>query len=217
MSGHMVQYFQLLLRAALITLWISWVALLLGAVVGAIVGIARTSQWRILRLVALLYTEIFRSIPILILLFFCYFGLPLVLNLNLSPFTAATLALMLEASSLMSEIVRAGIESVGRGQWQAAYSSGMRYWSAMRHIIGPQAIRVMLPPSVGVYIAVLKDSSLASVIGYVELTKTGLLVRDSTGHSFLVFLVVSVLYFVINYAISLGGGFLERKFSIVHH
>jgi polar amino acid transport system permease protein len=217
MSSDAAQYLLLLLRAAGTTLWISWVALLLGALVGALVGIARTSRRRSLRLAALLYTELFRSIPILILMFFCYFGLPLVTGLNLSPFAAATLALTLEASSLMAEVVRAGIESVGKGQWEAAYSSGMRYWPAMRHVIGPQAARVILPPSVGVYIATLKDSSLASIIGYLELTKTGLLVRDSTDSSFLVFLVVSILYFVINYAISLGGGLLERRFSLGHH
>jgi His/Glu/Gln/Arg/opine family amino acid ABC transporter permease subunit len=216
-SSDWAQYGEVLLRAALTTLWISWVALLLGALVGALVGIARTSRLRVVRLAALLYTEIFRSIPILILMFFCYFGLPLVIGVDLSPFAAATLALMLEASSLMSEVVRAGIESVGRGQWEAVYSSGMRYWSAMRHVIGPQALRVMLPPSVGVYIATLKDSSLASIIGYLELTKTGLLIRDSTGNSFMVFLVVSILYFVINYAISLAGGVLERKFSFAHN
>ena len=217
MSSDLVQYFEVLLHAAFTTVWISWVALLLGAVVGALVGIARTSRRRVLRLAALLYTEVFRSIPILILMFFCYFGLPLVTGINLSPFAAATLALMLEASSLMSEVVRAGIESVSRGQWEAAYSTGMRYWSAMRHVIGPQAVRVMLPASVGVYIATLKNSSLASIIGYLELTKTGLLIRDSTGSSFMVFLVVSILYFVINYTISLGGGLLERKFAFAHH
>ncbi|MBX6322733.1 MAG: amino acid ABC transporter permease [Rhodospirillaceae bacterium] len=217
MSYDVIPYLGVLLRAAVTTLWISWVALLLGAVVGGLVGMARTARWRLLRLAALIYTETFRSIPILILMFFCYFGLPLLTGHDLSPFAAATLALMLEASALMSEVVRAGIESVGHGQWQAAYASGMRYWSAMRHVIGPQAIRVVLPPSVGVYIATLKDSSLASIIGYLELTKTGLLVRDSTGDSFLVFLIVSVLYFIINYAISLAGGLLERKFSFAHH
>jgi polar amino acid transport system permease protein len=212
----LIPYLDVLLRAALTTIWISWVALLLGAVIGALVGIARTSRWRLLRLAALVYTETFRSIPILILMFFCYFGLPLVTGIDLTPFAAATLALMFEASALMSEVVRAGIESVGRGQWEAAHATGLRYWSIMRHVVGPQAMRVMLPPSVGVYIAVLKDSSLASIIGYLELTKTGLLIRESTGNSFFIFLVISILYFIINYSISLGGGFLERKFSFAH-
>jgi His/Glu/Gln/Arg/opine family amino acid ABC transporter permease subunit len=213
----LVQYGELLLRAAGVTLWISWLGLLLGGLVGAVVGLARTSRWRVLRVFALLYTELFRSIPVLILMFFCYFGLPLLLGLDLSPFAAATLALMFTASSLMAEVVRAGIDSVARGQWEAAFSSGMRYRQVMWHIVGPQAVRVMLPPSVGVYIATLKESSLASIIGYVELTKTALLIRETTGQSLEVLATITLLYFVINYGISLVGGALERKFAIAHY
>jgi His/Glu/Gln/Arg/opine family amino acid ABC transporter permease subunit len=212
----LVQYGELLLRAAGVTLWISWLGLLLGGLVGAVVGLARTSRWRVLRVLALLYTELFRSIPVLILMFFCYFGLPLLLGLDLSPFAAATFALTFTASSLMAEVVRAGIDSVTRGQWEAALSCGMRYWQVMWHIVGPQAVRVMLPPSVGVYIATLKESSLASIIGYVELTKTALLIRETTGQSLEVLATITLLYFVINYGISLVGGALERKFAIAH-
>ena len=216
MTWEVGQYVGVFARGAAITIWISWLGLILGGLVGAVIAAARTSRWAVLRVLAVAYTELFRSIPILVLLFFVYFGLPFVLNLNLSPFGAATIALMLEASSMMAEVVRAGIQSVGRGQWEAALSSGMHGSQAMRYVIGPQAIRVMLPPSVGVYIATLKDSSLAAIIGYVELTKTGLLVRESTGDSFFVLLVVATLYFVINYTISLGGVALERKFSFAH-
>ena len=217
MSAVLVDYGELLLRAAGTTLWISWLGLLLGGLLGAAVGLARISRWRVLRLLALLYTELFRSIPVLILMFFCYFGLPLLVGLDLSPFAAATAALMFAASSLMAEVVRAGIDSVARGQWEAAFSSGMRYWQVMRHIVGPQAVRVMLPPSVGVYIATLKESSLASIIGYVELTKTALLIRETTGQSLEVLAAITLLYFVINYGISLVGGALERKFAIAHY
>ena len=217
MSGVLADYGALLLRAAGITLWISWLGLLLGGLLGAAIGLARTSRWRVLRLLALIYTELFRSIPVLILMFFCYFGLPLLLGLDLSPFAAATLALMFTASSLMAEVVRAGIDSVARGQWEAAFSSGMRYRQVMWHIVGPQAVRVMLPPSVGVYIATLKESSLASIIGYVELTKTALLIRETTGQSLEVLATITLLYFVINYGISLVGGALERKFAIAHY
>jgi His/Glu/Gln/Arg/opine family amino acid ABC transporter permease subunit len=217
MTGVLADYGPLLLRAAGITLWISWLGLLLGGVLGAAVGLARTSRWRLLRVLAFLYTELFRSIPVLILMFFCYFGLPLLVGLDLSPFAAATLALMFTASSLMAEVVRAGIDSVARGQWEAAFSSGMRYWQVMRYIVGPQAVRVMLPPSVGVYIATLKESSLASIIGYVELTKAALLIRETIGQSLEVLATITVLYFVINYGISLVGGALERKFAIAHY
>ena len=217
MSSVLADYGALLLRAAGITMWISWLGLLLGGLLGAAVGLARTSRWRVLRILALLYTELFRSIPVLILMFFCYFGLPLLVGLDLSPFAAATAALMFAASSLMAEVVRAGIDSVARGQWEAAFSSGMRYRQVMRHIVGPQAVRVMLPPSVGVYIATLKESSLASIIGYVELTKTALLIRETTGQSLEVLAAIALLYFVINYGISLISGALERQFAIAHY
>jgi polar amino acid transport system permease protein len=214
MTGDLTQYSGLLLRAAGTTLWISWLALLLAALGGAVVAVLRTARWMPLRVLALLYTELFRSIPILILMFFAYFGAPLVFGIDVSPFAAATVALAITSSSAMAEVIRAGIESVGRGQWEAAQSSGMTYRQVMWHIVGPQAIRVILPPSVGIYIATLKESSLASIIGYLELTKTGLLIRESTGAGFTSIGIVALLYFVINYAISLGGGALERRYAI---
>jgi polar amino acid transport system permease protein len=214
MSNDWITYLPLLLKAAGTTIWLSWLALVIGAVGGTAVALLRTSAWRGCRLAALVYTELFRSIPILIVMFFAYFGVPLVLGLDLSPFAAATIALALHASSTMSEVVRAGIESVGKGQWEAASAAGMRYGQMMRHIVGPQAIRVILPPSVGIYIATLKESSLASIIGYIELTRTGMLIRDSTGGGFASLLALAVIYFLINYCISLGGHALERRFDV---
>lgn len=212
MTSQWYDFLPLFFKAAGLTVWLSWLALLLGAVVGTLIALMRTSDWRLPRLVALAYTELFRSIPILIVMFFAYFGTPLILGFDLTPFVAATVALALHASSTMSEVVRAGIDSVGAGQWEAAHASGMTYLQIMRHIVGPQALRVILPPSVGIYIATLKESSLASIIGYVELTRQGLLVRESTGGGFAPLLMLGVLYFAINYAISQGGAALERRF-----
>lgn len=212
MNADLLQYAPLLLRAAGTTLWLSWLAMVLGVVGGVALALMRTSPWRALRLPALLYTEFFRSIPILIVMFFCYFGVPLFLGFDLSPFAAATLALALHASASMAEVVRAGIESVGRGQWEAAQSFGLRYWLTMRLVVLPQAARVVVPPSVGVFITVLKESTLASIIGYIELTKTGLLIRESTDGGFAPLLALAFIYFAINYAISLGGRALERRF-----
>ncbi len=214
MNESAFSYLPLFLKAAGTTIWLSWLALLVGAVGGTLVALSRTSKFLPLRLAALCFTEFFRSIPILIVLFFAYFGVPLVLGFDLSPFAAATIALALHASATMSEVVRAGLESVGRGQWEAAQSAGMTYLQVMRHVVGPQALRVILPPSVGVYIATLKESSLASIIGYVELTKTGLLVRESSGGGFEALLILAVLYFLINYCISLVGARLERRFNV---
>lgn len=213
MSSQIAQYWFVFLKGVGTTLWISWLSLMLGGVLGTGIALARLSPWRLLRGSALVYTELFRSFPPLILFFGCFYGASFALEVDVSPFIAATVALTVQASAFMSEVVRAGVESVGRGQWEAAHSSGMRFWQIMRYVVGPQAIPVMLPPSVGVYIATLKDSSLASVLGYVELTKTGLLVRETTGVSFEVFVIVAVLYFIINYSISLGGAALERKYK----
>lgn len=216
MSPEVAKYWWVFVTGTATTLWISWLALVLGGIVGFLVGVLRLSRWRGLRWLAAGYTEIFRSIPPLVLFFGSFYGVSYALQLDLTPFQAATIALTATASALMAEVVRAGIESVGRGQWEAALSQGMTRLEAFRWVIGPQAVRVMLPPSVGVYIATLKDSALASIIGYVELTKAGLLVRESTGISFEVLLIVAILYFVINYAISLAGAALERRYRFAH-
>lgn len=214
MTTSLFDYWPVLLKGVATTLWISWLGLILGGLIGGVVGMALGSRSHILRSIGTLYTEVFRSVPPLILFFGCYYGISFAFKLDLSPFTSATIALTLEASAFMAGVVSAGIASVGRGQWEAAQASGMNSWQVMGYVIGPQAVRVMLPPTVGVYIGTLKDSSLASVIGFVELTKAGLLVREASGASFQVFLVVGILYFIINYSISLGGAALERKFHI---
>ncbi len=146
-------------------------------------------------------------------MFFAYFGLPLFLGHDLSPFAAATLSLALHASASMSEVIRAGIESVGRGQWEAARAFGLRYGRIMQLIVLPQAVPVIVPPSVGVFITVLKESTLASIIGYIELTRTGLLIRESTDGGFVPLLALAVLYFATKYTISLVGRLLERRFD----
>jgi His/Glu/Gln/Arg/opine family amino acid ABC transporter permease subunit len=214
MTTDWLSYLPLAISATGTTLWLSWLALLIGAIGGTLIALLRRSRWRALRVVATIYTELFRSIPILIVMFFCYFGVPLVFGVNFSPFAAATIALALHASSMMSEVVRAGLESVGRGQWEAAQSSGMSGVQVLRHIIGPQAIRVILPPSIGVFITTIKESSLASIIGYIELTRTGLLIRENGDGGLLPLLALAAIYFVINYMISLGGGALERRFHV---
>ena len=217
MTTDWLSYAPLLLRAAGTTLWLSWLAMLLGAAAGFGVALVRVSPWWPLRVLALAYTEFWRSIPILIVMFFAYFGLPLFVGQDLPPFAAATIALALHASASMSEVIRAGIESVGQGQWEAARAFGFRYARIMQLVVLPQAVRVIVPPSVGVFITVLKESTLASIIGYVELTKTGLLIRDSTDGGFMPLLALAVIYFVINYAISLGGRWLELRFDGGRH
>jgi len=214
MNDSLLTYLPLMAKAAATSIWLSWLGLLLGIVVGAGIALLRRSQIVPLRWLALIYTEFWRSIPILIVMFFAYYGAPLLLGFDLSPFTAATLALALHASASMAEIIRAALASVGRGQWEAAQAAGMSGWQVMRYVAAPQALRVALPPSIGVFITTLKESSLASVIGYIELTKTGLLVRDATGGGLAPLLALGAFYFLLNYAISLAGLAAERRFHV---
>src|SRR4029079_18348215 len=130
---------------------ISWLALIVAGVFGAVVGYYRTSVSWWLRSIATIYTEFFRSIPTLVQLFFVYFGITFIFSLDLSPFAAATIALGLEGSALMSEVVRSGLQSVGKGQVEAARSSGLTGWQVGRYVVWPQAIRVMIPPAVSIY------------------------------------------------------------------
>jgi polar amino acid transport system permease protein len=174
----------------------------------------QTSRFRALQFVTLLYTQFFVSVPVLIVLFFCYYGLPRLYDVEISSFAAATMALAAHASAMLSTVIAAGITSVGRGQWEAAQVSGMTYPQTMRHVILPQAAQVILPPFVGVYIRLIKESSIAALIGYVELTQTGLLIRESTHAGLAIVGVVALIYFVINYSISLAGGAIERRMKV---
>ena len=214
MNDSMLPFLPLMLKAAGMSIWLSWLALLLGVVVGSVVAVLRRSRARPLRWAALVYTEFWRSVPILIVMFFCYYGVPLVLGIDVSPFLSATVALALHASASMAEVIRAALGSVGRGQFEAAQAAGMNKLQVMRYIVVPQAMRVALPPSTGVFITTLKESSLASIIGYIELTKTGLLVRDSTGGGLAPLFALGLIYFVMNYAISLAGLALERRMQM---
>jgi glutamine transport system permease protein len=215
MSAVLV-YWPAFVYGTLTTLWISWLALILGGIVGGLVGHARLAPWRIVRWVALGYTELFRSIPPLLLFSGIHYGLAYALDVRLTAFESATLALTLVASSLMAEVVRAAIESVSRGQRLAALASAMRPIQVMRYVVWPQAIRVMVPAATGVYISTLKDSSYASAISYLELTRRTLLIREITGKSFESLLIAALIYLALTYAISSFGAFVERKFHFAH-
>jgi polar amino acid transport system permease protein len=211
-----IDYLPVLLAGAITTLQLASAALVGGTILGFFVGLMRSSRLRWLRWPATAYVELFRSVPILLQLFFVYFALPLLLRIDVPNYAAAVTALSLYSSSYMAEVVRTGVESVAHGQWEASYSLGMRYPAVLRFIIVPQAIRVAVPPAIGVYVFTVKDSSLASIIGYLELTGAGLAIRETGfGQGTLgVLLAVAAMYFVLAYSLSLGGRYLERRIRI---
>jgi polar amino acid transport system permease protein len=143
-------------------------------------------------------------------IFIAYFGLS-ILGLDLPPFAAVSIPLILYTGAYMGEIVRAGVEAVPRGQWEAGTSLGMRYHQLMLHVVAPVAVRVMIPPSVGFLVQLVKGTSLAYVVGYVELTRAGYIVSQSTYATMLVFTLVGAIYFGINYPLSLASQRLEVR------
>ena len=212
-SGHLVAYLLLLLKGAVITLELSLGALVFGSLGGVVLGAMRGAHLRLLKAVALLYIEVVRSTPFVILLFFIFYALPLALDMDIPPYPAAITALSLHCSAYMAEIVRSGIQSIPKGQWEAATALGLNYHRTMRHIVLPQALRVMIPPAIGVYVSTIKESSLASIIGFVELLGQGMAIRETNaGRSTAdVLVAVALGYFAICYSLSLLGRHFEHR------
>ena len=154
-----------------------------------------------------------RGTPLMAQLIFLFFGLPM-LGIEMPSLTAAMLGLSLYGIAYLAEIVRGGIESVAEDQWDAATALGLNYLQTMWRIILPQAVRIMLPPSVSFFIGLIKDSSLVAVIGFVELARAGRIVVERTGQSLLIFAVVAAVYFVICYPLSLFSQRLERALKV---
>ena len=211
-----VEYLPRLLQAALVTIEVSLLSLILATVMGLVVALMRTSRRRWLYLPAVAYTEVLRSVPTLVLLFLMFFALPALLGLNIPNFPAAVLALGLAGSASMAEIIRGGIEAIGHGQWEAAHSLGLHYPAILRFVIMPQALRLSIPPAISLYVALIKDSSLILLVGVVELTTVGMSIRSLTHGraSLAVFLTMGVMYFIICTTVAILGDRLERRLRI---
>ncbi len=190
------------------------VGLLIGLGIALVVGLARASRRPWLWLPAAAYIEVIRDSPILMQLYVIFFALPILLKVEIPVFWAGVAALVVNGSAFMAEIVRAGVQSVGRDQWEAARSLGMSYLQIMRWVVLPQAVRVMIPPGVGLLIGLVKDSSVVSVLSYVELTRAGQILMEKTFLSFQVFGLVAVLYFAICYPLSRLARYSERRLAV---
>ncbi len=200
----------LLLQGLGNTLLLCVAGLGLGVAIALFVGLARSARSRWLAWPAATYIELIRDSPLLMQLYLIFFALPL-LGLQVPILAAGILTLMINSSAFMAEIVRAGIQSVGKDQWDAARGLGMGYAQTMRWVVLPQAVRVMVPPGVGLLIGLIKDSSIVSVISYVELTRVGQILTEKTFLSFQVFGIVAALYFALCYPLSRLAHWTERR------
>ncbi|WP_372396312.1 amino acid ABC transporter permease [Azospirillum sp. HJ39] len=204
--------FLFLLSAVQWTLLLSAIAFIGGGIVGLFVALGRTADVKPLRWLATGYIQIFQGTPLLMQLFLVFFGAT-VLGIDMSPWVAAALGLTLNTSAFLGEIWRGCIQSVPKGQWEAASSLGLRYPGLMRYVILPQAVKVAVPPTVGYLVQVIKGTSLAAIIGFVELTRAGQIVNNATFQPFLVFGIVAVMYFALCWPLSLLSARLEARYA----
>jgi len=201
----------LLLTGLILTLEISALSIILGVIIGLITGLARLSSSPAPKWLAIGYIELIRGTPLLVQIYIFYFFIGQVFRL--SNFMAGVLALSFFSGAYIAEIIRAGIQSIHRGQMEAARSLGMNYPQAMLYIILPQAFKRILPPLAGQFISLIKDSSLVGVIALVELTRAGREIGTSTFNYFEVFFTVAALYLILTFSLSMIVQYLERRFA----
>jgi polar amino acid transport system permease protein len=195
------------------TLLLSIVAFIGGGIGGLIVALARTSEFKWLRWLALSYIKIFQGTPLLMQLFLAFF-VPGIFGIDVDPWGAAAVGLSLHASAFLGEIWRGSIEVVPRGQSEAARSLGLTYVPRMFLIIIPQAIRIAIPPTIGFLVQLIKGTSLASIIGFVEITRAAQIINNATFRPFTIFALVALVYFLICWPLSAYSKVMERKLTV---
>lgn len=201
-----------LLEGALLTLQITTLSVLFGMVLGLIAGLFKLAKNRILYAIATAYIDFFRGTPLFVQILLLYFGI-LPLFMDAGPFIAAVIACSLNAGAYIAEIVRAGIQAVDRGQMEAARSLGMTNRQAMTHVVLPQAYKIVIPPLLNEFIAVLKDTSLVAVISAEELTMRGKLLYSTTFEAAWIWGAVAIMYFIMTKSLALLGDFIERRMA----
>jgi polar amino acid transport system permease protein len=198
--------------AARWTVALSLIAFTGGGLVGLLLLVARLSKSRVADRLVGGYVQLFQGTPLLMQLFLAYFGLAL-FGVKTSAWTAAAVALTLYTSAFLTEIWRGCVAAIPRGQWEAAQSLALNFREQLRYVVLPQAGRIAIAPTVGFLVQVIKGTALASVIGFVELTKAGGMISNATYRPFTVFACVALLYFALCFPVSMYARRLERKTS----
>lgn len=218
-------YGMMLLKAMGQTLLLALCGLFFACILGLIFGLLSVVKNRACNVIATLFVDIIRGVPMIVLAYFIYFGIPYLWNtvwgfgknpdyrLTLTALTAGTICLALNCGAYMAEIIRAGIQSVDKGQMEAARSLGLTYWTAMRKVVLPQAIRTMIPSIINQFIITLKDTSILSIIGFPELVNTAKNVVANTFMSFQTWIIVGIMYLIVITILSRTAKALERRLN----
>jgi His/Glu/Gln/Arg/opine family amino acid ABC transporter permease subunit len=195
------------------TLRLALPAIVLGFLLGTLIGLARLARSPWVSVAAKIYVEFFRGVPLVMVIFWFWFMIPAMLGRSLPEYSVALAAFVIFEAAYLAEIVRAGIQSVPRGQVEAATASGLRRAPMMRYVILPQALRNMIPALVTQFIVLLKDTSLASIIGYVDLTKAAQIVNNREIRPFELYLFIAVVYWICSYAMSKYASHIENRLA----
>ncbi|WP_409299729.1 amino acid ABC transporter permease [Peribacillus sp. SCS-155] len=205
------EHLKFLLHGFWITIQVAAISIVLSFIIGAVVGTLRYAKIPVLSQVLAVIVETIRNLPLLLIIFFTYFALPEV-GIEMSEMTAAIAALTVFESAMLSEIIRSGLNSIEKGQVEAARSSGLSYIHSLRYVIMPQALRRMIPPIVSQFISLLKDTSLAVVIALPELMhNTQIIYAQKESYVYPAFIIAALMYFIVNYALSILARRLEAK------
>ncbi|WP_294182967.1 amino acid ABC transporter permease [uncultured Clostridium sp.] len=202
-----------LLKGSVMTMELTVITLILGTFLGILLALLKLSKNIVLKSLSGFYTWVFRGTPLLLQLFFFYYGLPFV-GIELTPFSAAILGLSLNCGAYMAEIIRGGIQSVNKGQFEAAKALGFSYGETMRKIILPQTWKLIIPPVGNEFISILKDTSLVSTIAMVELMRSAQQIYASSFDPISVFLTAAVLYLIMTTVFTTVFGIFERKLAV---
>jgi glutamine transport system permease protein len=204
----------MLLKGLQVTLYIFVIAIIIGFLIGLVIALFRLAPIKILNWIAKIYVDAIRGTPFIVQLFFIYFGVNSLQIVSLNSTTAGIITVAINAGAYFAEIIRAGIQSIDKGQTEAARSIGFTGAQTMRYIILPQAFRRMLPTITNQSIISLKDTSLLSVIGIADLTQQGQIQASATFEAFKIWLAVGIIYFIIIYLLTLLANFVERRFQL---
>src|SRR6516225_4780013 len=199
-----------LLLAARWTVALSLIAFVGGGIVGLALLAARLRRWAMVPAAVSADVQVFQGTPLLIQLFLAYFGLGL-FGIDVSPWIAAGSALTLYAGAYLTEIWRGCVDAIPRGQWEAADSLALSFGEKLRHVVAPQALRIAVAPTVGFLVQVVKGTALASIIGFIELTKTATMITNATFRPFTVYACVALMYFALCWPVSLASRHFEKR------
>jgi polar amino acid transport system permease protein len=208
--------FEFLLLATRWTILLSVYAAIGGGIVGLAIALMRTSTSTTLRWIAVSYIRVFQGTPLLLQLFLVFFGGDM-LGIPLGAWLSAILGFSLNAGAFLGEIWRGAIEAVPNGQIEAAKALGLHFVPRMARVVLPQALRVAIPPTVGFLVNLIKSTSLAAIIGFVELTRAGQMLNNATFRPFFIFGIVSAIYFALCWPLTLTSRRLERRLALATH